>query len=194
VKHGKTLKRLLVVNGTIHRQDQDRCCDAGDLPQSATACTELEQLCLNLYELDTDRNESDFLGPLADGLFTPSAFEEALVAIAGMPKLHTLRLTNPPNYRKAYRAPGDIRRNHERQLQAGSERYAFRARADALMQFMGERASNVKHLAFRPVETLATASRPDMHGHVWPNYFYSRLRMVDADGRVMHVARPVASF
>jgi hypothetical protein len=193
LNHGESLKDLMVVNGGIHREDKTRCLDASDLQKIATACTELEQLCINLYEVDVDRNESDVLHP-QQGAPDEIGFEQALAAIAQMPNLEVLCLTNPPNYRKAFHRPGDLMRFFHRSLQGGEQRYAFHARADGLMQFLGECGSKIKVLAFSPMERLVKPGSPDKHGFIWPNYFYYREEMTDHKGSHVSVARPLADW
>jgi hypothetical protein len=194
INHGNTLEELCIVNGGIHRQNEDQCFDAADLHKIATTCLKLEQLCLNLYEIDGDRNESDVLGPQPGVAFQPNEFEQALCAIATMPKLRILRLTNPPNYRKAYHRPGEVTRFFPRALQSGTERQGFQARADGVMRYLGEHGSSLKVLAFSPVEVLKKFDRPDKHGHIWPNYFYYRGRMTDDKGTDIAVARPLVNW
>jgi len=192
INHGETLESLLVVNGGIHREDKARCYNASDLQKIATACPQLQNLCLNLYEIDPNRYESDVLGLQSDASHAPNAFEQALDVIATMSNLRFLRLTNPPNYRKAYSRPGVFVRWHTREVQSGAERYAFRARADGLMQYIGDRGSNLRLLSFSPTEDLEKAGQPDKHGHVWPTYLYTRVQAVDSQGVVVHFARPIA--
>jgi hypothetical protein len=191
VHHGETLEALSVVNGGIHRRDATKSFDATDLQKIATGCLKLSQLCLNLYEIDEDRNESDVLGPEAGTVYTPTDFEQALDAISGMPKLRILRFTNPPNYRKAYHTQGVFVRFFQRCLLSGIERYGFRARADGIMRYLGERGSGLKVLAFSPVEKLKQADNPDKHGHSWPNYYYKRGEATDGDGTNIAVAMPL---
>jgi hypothetical protein len=89
-----------------------------------------------------------------------------------MPKLRILRLTNPPNYRKVYHRPSELLHFLVRNLQSRLERHRFKARADGLMQYLGDHGSNIKLLAFSPVEKLKKADSPDKQGHVWPDYYY----------------------
>jgi hypothetical protein len=194
VHHGETPRTLCIVNGTIHRQDATASFDASDLLKVATGCPQLRQLCLNLYEIDPDHNESDVLGPQADRLYTPNEFKQALSAIASMPKLQVLRFTNPHNYRKAYHRPGDIVQYFQRNLQSGIERQGFQARADGIMRYSGEYGSNVKVLAFSPIEKLNKADNPDKNGHVWPDYYYSQGRTTDHKGRATAVAVPLTNW
>jgi hypothetical protein len=194
VNHGKTLKALHIVNGGFQRQDASRCLDALDMHKIATACPKLEQLCLNLYEIDEDRNESDVLGPQPGIAFTPNEFENALIAIASMPVLSILRFTNPPNYRKVFHRSGELLRYFKRNLLSGVERQGFQARADGLMQYLGENGSNIKVLAFSPVESLKKVDGPDKHGHVWPHYYYYGVRMKDRKGTDVVVARPLVGW
>jgi hypothetical protein len=192
--HGITLKTFCVVNGGMNRQAKDRCFDAADLHKIATACPNLEQLCLNLYEIDDDRNESDILGPQPGITFQPNEFEQALCAIAAMPNLRILRLTNPPNYRNAYHRSGERLRFFTRNLQSGIERYGFQARADGIMKYLGEYGSNLQVLAFSPSEVLKKADNPDKHGHVWPDYYYRRGRRMDYKGATVEVAIPLVNW
>lgn len=194
VNHGETLTRLTIINGGLHRENKARCFNATDLQKIATACPELERLSLNLYEIDPDRNESDFLGPQSGVAFVPNEFEKALNAIASMPKLHSLRLTNPPNYRKVYHRPGEFYRWYARSLQNGTERFAFQARADGIMGYLGMCGSNIKTIVFSPVETLKKADKPDKHGNIWPDYWYRRGRLANGKGKEVAVARPLASW
>ncbi|KAH7073953.1 hypothetical protein BKA63DRAFT_515100 [Paraphoma chrysanthemicola] len=194
INHGETLKTLFIVNGGVHRQDKTKCMVAEDLQQITTACPELQQLCLNLYEIDPDRNEGDILGPQPGVSFVANEFEEALQAVASMPKLKVLRLTNPPNYRQAYRRPGELLRWFPRSLQSGTERLAFKARADGVMQYLSEHGSNVQLLAFSPMEKLNKATSADKHGHVWPDYYYYGGRLTDVKGTDIAVARPLVDW
>jgi hypothetical protein len=194
VHHGETLKALSVVNGGIHRQDATKSFDAAGLQKIATGCLKLSQLCLNLYEIDEDRNESDMLGPEAGTVYTPTEFEQALNAISDMPKLRILRFTNLPNYRKAYHTQGVFVRFFQRCLLSGIERYGFQARADGIMRYVGERGSGLKVLAFSPVEKLKKADNPDKHGHSWPDYHYKRGKATDDDGTDIAVAMPLANW
>ena len=129
INHGETLTDLLIVNGGIHRQDANKCMSAEDLRKVAIACPSLEQLCLNLYEIDPDSLEGDFLVPKISVLPALTEFERALSAIASMKSLRLLRLTNPLNYRKAYHRQGEFMRFFRRSLESGEQRYAFQARA-----------------------------------------------------------------
>ncbi|KAH7089490.1 hypothetical protein FB567DRAFT_559025 [Paraphoma chrysanthemicola] len=194
INHGETLKILFIVNGGVHRQDKTKCMVAGDLQQIATACPELQQLCLNLYEIDPDRNESDILGPQPGVTYVANDFEEALQAIASMPKLKVLRFTNPPNYRQTYFRPGELFRWFPRSLQSGTERMAYKARADGVMQYLREHGSNVHFLAFSPTEKLNKATSADKHGHVWPDYYYYAGRLTDVKGTDIAVARPLVHW
>lgn len=106
VNHGMTLRSLSVVNGGIHRKDDAKCYVTSDTVKIATACTVLEELCLNLYEIDDERDESDVLGSRHGIPFHPNRFEQALTAIASMPELRIQRLTKPPDYRNAYNRHG----------------------------------------------------------------------------------------
>jgi hypothetical protein len=190
VFHGETLRTLFIVNGGIHRRDKDRCYGPSDLQKIATACLELEHLSLNLYELDTDRGESDFLGPRLGTPFEPSEFEQALNVIASLPKLYKLRLTNPPDYRDVYHRPGEFFRWFPRSVERGQERYRFQARADGVMRYLGAQGSNLQCLLFSPVEPLKKVDRADAHGHVWPEYTYRRGRLISANGMESAVAIP----
>ncbi|KAI4671073.1 uncharacterized protein J4E88_009470 [Alternaria novae-zelandiae] len=129
INHGETLTDLLIVNGGVHRQDATECMSAEDLGKVAIACPSLEQLCLNLYEIDPDTPEGDFLGPKTSVPLESTEFEKALSAIASMKALRLLRLTNLPNYRKAYHRQGEFMRFFRRSLESGEQRYAFQARA-----------------------------------------------------------------
>ncbi|KAI4608354.1 hypothetical protein J4E83_009157 [Alternaria metachromatica] len=193
-KHGETLTNLLVVNGGIHRQDAAKCMSAEDLWKIAIACPSLEQLCLNLYEIDPDTPEGDFLGPKASVLSESTEFEKALGAIASMKALRLLRLTNPPNYRKAYHRQGEFMRFFRRSLESGEQRYAFQARADSIVRYVGDRASNLRLLAFSPMELLTKAATADKNGHVWPDYFYTCERMKGNRGAEMSIARAVRDW
>ncbi|KAF2025301.1 hypothetical protein EK21DRAFT_104045 [Setomelanomma holmii] len=194
VNHGETLKVLSLVVGGIHRKEADKCFDAVDLQQIATACTALEQLCLNLYEIDTDRLESDVLGSLPGVPPVYNEFEEALSAISSIPKLRILRLTNAPNYRQVYHRSGELMHSFLRSLQRGEQRYAFKARADGVMQYLAEHGSKIQFLAFSPMEHLKKADNPDKHGHSWPDYYYYRGRLTDHKGADIAVARPLANW
>jgi hypothetical protein len=189
VNYGETSTELSIVNGGIYREDASRCFSANDLENIATTCTELKHLYLNIYEMDTDRFESEILGPQRDVAFQPSEFEQALTAIATIPTLLSLHLTNPPNYRKSYYCPGEFFRWHARSLQNGSERFAFQARADGIMQHLGVSGSNIMTLNFSPVESLRKAEAPDRHGHVWPDYAYRRVRMTGDGGKKVAITR-----
>jgi hypothetical protein len=116
------LDRTFIVNGGIDREDASGCFSVNDLEKVATACTELKYLCLNLYEIDTGRLESDILGPQQGAPFQPSEFEQALYAIETILKLRSLHITNPSNYRKAFSRPREFFRWHARSLQNSSER------------------------------------------------------------------------
>ncbi|KAH7411879.1 hypothetical protein DE146DRAFT_603328 [Phaeosphaeria sp. MPI-PUGE-AT-0046c] len=193
--HGEHLKYLFIVNGGIHRKDSERCFDASDLQKLAIACPKLEYLCLNLYEIDSDGNESDVLGAQVGVDFNPNGFEEALRAVAGMKSLRTIKLTNPPEYRKAFHRPGDFLRYFFRNLQEGTERYRFQARADGIMQYLGQCGSNIQGLAFTPVgERLRKAEYPDRKGHIWPNYFYQRRTATDGKGPDVAFAEPIVDW
>jgi hypothetical protein len=120
--HGEALTGLFIVNGGIDREDASGCFSVNDLEKVATACTELKYLCLNLYEIDTGRLESDILGPQQGAPFQPSEFEQALYAIETILKLRSLHITNPSNYRKAFSRPREFFRWHARSLQNSSER------------------------------------------------------------------------
>jgi hypothetical protein len=181
--HGETLKNLLIINGGIDRETKARCFDASDLCNIAIACPELTQLCLNLYEIDTVRYESDILGPQPGTTFTPSRACQSCVFG---------RLTNPPNFRKAYVHAGQLSRCFTNNLRSGLERYSFQARADGLMRYLGEHHSNLKLLAFSPVVKNQKADRPDKHGHIWPGYYYRRGRMIAHSGADVAVAEPLA--
>jgi hypothetical protein len=63
ITHGETLADLTVVNGSIYRQSGTSCMSAEDLRKIAIACPQLIKLCLNLYEIDPNTPEGDFLGP-----------------------------------------------------------------------------------------------------------------------------------
>jgi hypothetical protein len=192
--HGETLKVLYLVNGGIHRRDRSRCIDPSDLMKIAMSCQQLDQLCLNLYELETDRNNSDFLGPRPGIPFEPSEFEQALSAIASMSKLRGLQLTNLPDYRASYNRPGEFYRWFLRSLEKGQERYRFQARADGLMRYLGQQGSNIKWLLFSPFDDLRRADHADINGHVWPRYVYSRGTRVDDKGSEVAVAVPTAEI
>jgi hypothetical protein len=191
VNHGETLKTRFIVNGGIHRQDATRCLVPLDLHKIATACPNLEQLCLNLYKIDEDRDESDILGPQSCVDFTPCEFEKALIVIASIPKLSVLRFTNPPNYRQVFHSTGELLRSFRRSLLSGSERYGFLARATGLLRYLGENGFNVKVLAFSPMETLENAEGLDKHGHFWPHYYYYGRKMKDIKGRSGLVVEPL---
>ena len=192
--HGETLTDLLVVNGGIHRQDATKCMSAEDVQKIAIACPNLEQLCLNLYEIDPDTPEGDFLGLKSAILSESTEFEKALSAIASMKALRLLRLTNPPNYRKAYHRQGEFMRFFRRSLESGEQRYAFQARADSIVRYMGDRESNIRLLAFSPMEPLTKAATADKNGHVWPNYFYTCERMKGNRGTEVSIARAVRDW
>ncbi|KAI4944269.1 hypothetical protein J4E91_008825 [Alternaria rosae] len=194
INHGETLADLLVINGGIHRQDATKCMSAEDLRKVAIACPNLEQLCLNLYEIDPDTPEGDFLSPKSAILSESTEFENALSAIASMKTLRLLRLTNPPNYRKAYHRQGEFMRFFRRSLESGEQRYAFQARADSIMRYMGDRESNTRLLAFSPMESLTKAASADKNGHIWPNYFYTCERMKGIRGTEISIARAVRDW
>jgi hypothetical protein len=194
VRHGESLKALYIVNGGLHREDASRCRDALDLRSIATACPKLEQLCLNLYDIDEDRTESDVIGPRPGISFVPNELEKALIAIASMAKLSILRFTNPPNYWQAFHRPGELLDYFHHNLQSGIERHGFRARAEGVMEYLGENDSNVKVLAFSPVESLKKVDGPDRNGHVWPHYYYYGVRMKDHKGKNVVVARPLVGW
>ncbi|KAI4638300.1 hypothetical protein J4E93_010300 [Alternaria ventricosa] len=194
INHGETLTDLLVVNGGVHRQDATECMSAEELGKVAIACPNLEQLCLNLYEIDPDTPEGDFLGPKTSVLSESTEFEKALGAIASMKALRLLRLTNLPNYRKAYHRQGEFMRFFRRSLESGEQRYAFQARADSIVRYMGDRESNIRLLAFSPMESLTKAATADKNGHVWPRYFYSCERMKSSRGAEVSIARAVRDW
>jgi hypothetical protein len=173
VNHGETLTELLVVNGGIHRQDSTRCFNAEDLQKVATACPRLERLCLNLYEIVPDVPEGDFLGPYPTIPSDSTEFEKALIAIASIRSLKWLRLTNPPSYRSVYQHhhPGEFVSFFLQSLESGEQQYAFEARADSIIRYMGDRGSNIEFLSFSPIENLTKATSADKNGHVWPRYF-----------------------
>jgi hypothetical protein len=123
--HGETLKILCLVHGGIHRRDRSRCIDPSDLMKIAATCQQLDQLSLNIYELETDRNDSDFLGPRSGIPFEPSEFEQALSAIASMPKLRRLQLTNLHDYRASYNRPGEFYQWFLRSLEKDQGWYRF---------------------------------------------------------------------
>ncbi|KAI4682862.1 hypothetical protein J4E81_009485 [Alternaria sp. BMP 2799] len=194
INHGETLTDLLVVNGGVHRQDATECMSAEELGKVAIACPSLEQLCLNLYEIDPDTPEGDFLGPKSAIPSESTAFENALSAIASMKALRLLRLTNPPNYRKAYHRQGEFMRFFRRSLESGEQRYAFQARADSIVRYMGDRESNIRLLALSPMESLTKAATADKNGHVWPDYFYTCERMKGNRGAEISIARAVRDW
>ncbi|KAI4679354.1 uncharacterized protein J4E84_008383 [Alternaria hordeiaustralica] len=194
INHGETLTDLLIVNGGIHRQDANRCMSVEDLRKVAIACPSLEQLCLNLYEIDPDSPEGDFLGPKISVLPASTEFERALSAIASMKSLRLLRLTNPPNCRKAYHRQGEFMRFFRRSLESGEQRYAFQARADSIVRYVGDRASNLRLLAFSPMESLTKAISADKNGHIWPNYFYTCEQMKSNRGTEVSIARAVRDW
>ncbi|KAH4103590.1 hypothetical protein HBH98_011040 [Parastagonospora nodorum] len=194
VHHGETLETLSIVNGGIHRRDVNKCFDASDMQKIATGCPNIRQLCLNLYEIAGDENEDDILGPRQGVPYTPNEFEQALTAIAGMPKLRILRFTNPPNYRKAYFRNGELARFFHRNLQMGLERYSFQARADGIMRYLGEHGSDLKALALSPIGVTEKVTLADKHGHTWPHYYYYRGRMTDHKGTDVAIARPLRSW
>ena len=167
---------------------------AEDLRKVAIACPNLEQLCLNLYEIDPDTPEGDFLSPKSTLSSESTEFENALSAIASMKALQLLRLTNPPNYRKAYHRQGEFMRFFRRSLESGEQRYAFQARSDSIVRYMGDRGSNIKLLAFSPMELLTKAATADKNGHFWPHYFYSCERMKSNRGTEVSIARPVRNW
>jgi hypothetical protein len=192
--HGETLKILHLVNGGIHRRDRSRCVDPSDLMKIAASCQQLDQLSLNIYELETDRNNSDFLGPRPGIPFEPSEFEQAISAIASMSKLRRLQLTNLPDYRASYNRPGEFYRWFLRSLEKGQERYRFQARADGLMRYLAQQGSKIEYLMFSPLDDLRRADHADINGHVWPEYVYSRGTRVDNQGSEVAVAVPTARF
>lgn len=158
-------------------------------------CTGLVHLCLNLYEIEEDRDESDILGRQADVAYTPNDFETGLQALASINSLRTLRLTNPPEYRKAFHALGDFLRFFRRNLQSGTERVKFQARADGVLRYLGEHGSNIEGLAFAPVQKLKRAAdTPDKQGHIWPNYYYFRGKTTDRKGIDVALARPLVEW
>jgi len=191
INHGETLTDLLVVSGGVHRQDATKCMSAEDMRKIASACPNLEQLCLNLYEIDPDTPEGDFLSPKSTISSASTEFENALSAIASMKSLRLLRLTNPPNYRKAYHRQGEFMRFFRRSLESGEQRYAFQARADSIVRYMGDRGSNMRLLAFSPMELLTKAATADKNGHVWPHYLYSCERMKGYRGTEVSITRAV---
>ena len=194
VNHGEILTDLLIVNGGIHRQDANKCMSAEDLRKVAIACPNLQQLCLNLYEIDPDTPEGDFLSPKSATHSELTEFEKALSAIASMKALRLLRLTNPPNYRKAYHRQGEFMRFFRRSLESGEQRYAFQARADSIVRYVGDRASNLRLLAFSPMKSLTKATSADKNGHIWPNYFYTCERMKSNRGTEVSIARAVKDW
>ncbi|KAI4651129.1 uncharacterized protein J4E79_009327 [Alternaria viburni] len=194
INHGETITDLLIVNGGVHRQDATKCMSAEDLRKVAIACPNLKQLCLNLYEIDPDTPEGDFLSPKSTLSSESTEFENALSAIASMKALRLLRLTNPPNYRKAYHRQGEFMRFFRRSLESGEQRYAFQARADSLVRYMGDRKSNMRFLAFSPIESLTKAAMADKNGHFWPHYFYSCERMKGNRGTEISIARAVRDW
>ncbi|CAO2648631.1 Nn.00g078980.m01.CDS01 [Neocucurbitaria sp. VM-36] len=194
VNHGETLKDLLIVNGGIHRIDKSKCMSVADFEKIALACPNIEQLCVNLYEITPDKLEDDVLGPHPSMLFEPTDFEQALGCLASLRHLKILRLTNPPNYRKLYFRPEELVRYFRRSLESGEQRYAFQARADGIMRYLGDRNSNIKLLVFSPVEELPRPENPDKNGHSWPSYYYYRGKMTDHRGTDIAVARPLADW
>ncbi|KAI4958852.1 hypothetical protein J4E86_004461 [Alternaria arbusti] len=194
INHGETLTDLLIVNGGTHRQDATRCMSAEDMRKIAIACPSLEQLCLNLYEIDPDTPEGDFLSQKTSVLSASTEFERALSAIASKKSLRLLRLTNPLNYRKAYHRQGEFMRFFRRSLESGEQRYAFQARADSIVRYMGDRGSNIRLLAFSPMESLTKAATADKNGHVWPRYFYSCERMKGNRGTEVSITRAVRDW
>lgn len=194
IQHSDTLEIIYFINGGIHRQSPGKSFDASDLQKLATGCLKVQQLCLNLYEIDDDRNESDVLESQPGVPYTPNEFEQALTAIAGMPKLQILRFTNPPNYRKVFQRPNQLVNYFQRNLRSGVERYAFQARAEGIIGYLGKHGTNLKILAFSPIEKLQKANSPDKHGHVWPEYYYYRERMTNNKGTDVAVARPLANW
>ncbi|KAI8943398.1 hypothetical protein NX059_001410 [Plenodomus lindquistii] len=183
VNHGETLTSLLVVD------------DTADLEKIAIACPRLQQFCLNLYELDSDRPENDIIerDPSSGG-DQPTESEQALRAVASIGSLEVLWLTNPPNYRKSFRTPGHLWGYFRRQLETGEQRYALQARANGLMRYLAAHGSNIAVLALSPTEKLTEATSPDKNGHFWPNYYYGRGSVVDYKGHSAAVAIPMADW
>jgi hypothetical protein len=166
------------------------CFSAIDMHRIAAACTNLQYLCLNLYELDIDRDESDILGPRPGADFVPSEFEQALIAIASIPTLRDLCLTNPPSYRESLTPAGGLQTWFRKSLRKGKQQYDFQTRADGLVGFLGANGSNLESLAFCPTEPLRAASEPDEHGHIWPEYEYVCYPFVNHKGIRTMIARP----
>jgi hypothetical protein len=167
---------------------------AEDLEKVAIACPILEQLCLNLYEIDPDTPEGDFLGPHPSISPPSTEFESALSAIASIRSLKMMRFTNPPNYRKVYHHSGEFLRFFRRSLENGEQRYAFQARADNITRYLGDRNSNIGLLVFSPIEHLTKAASADKNGHIWPNYFYYCERMRGDRGTNIMIARPAKDY
>jgi len=59
---------------------------------------------------------------------------------------------------------------------------------------MGDRGSNIRLLAFSPMESLTKAATADKNGHFWPHYFYSCERMKGNRGTEMSIARAVRDW
>ncbi|KAF2845385.1 hypothetical protein T440DRAFT_493495 [Plenodomus tracheiphilus IPT5] len=161
VNHGETLTDLLIVNGSIHRENDTK--------------------------IHNHR----------PGHAEPSEFEEALEAIASMQSLKVLRVTNPSNYRKSYRSPGNLFAYFRRQLENGEQRFVFQARADGLMHYLGAHGSAIKVLALVPMNKLTKATSSDKNAHSWPNYYYGHGDMgsaTDNFGTKTATARPLMKW
>jgi hypothetical protein len=188
--HGSTLRTLVLSKGWSHSFVPINSDLAGMLSQ----CPNIEQLCLDLYDLQPnvrDENDVDFVAPPPNCASAKSPFEVALTAIAKLSKLHTLRITDPKAYRSGTNLRLTITEEQNGVIRSGSQRHHFHTAANALMQYLNDHGSKVKLLAFSPIDEFTACRDPDLNGHFWPHYYYYKATFTDCFGNNTAVARPL---
>lgn len=87
-------------------------------------------------------------------------------------------------------------------VQCGAETGTAQAKADFMMRYLVDRGCNIEVLAFSPWNAVQligypdwdTSNPPDLNGHHWPHYHYSRGRKIDENGDMVTVARPFCDW
>jgi hypothetical protein len=193
VNHGSTLKTLILLKGDPHKFDPVK----PEIIDMLSHCLNVEQLCMDLYDLQHNKCEGDnpdFVAPPSTHSSARSPLEAAFTTIATLPKLHTLRITDSKIHRCGTDADLDITDMQLRRMGNGSQRYQFQATADTLMQYLHKQGSELKLLAFSPLDYFGKPHDPDVNGHYWPHYHYYKATFTDGLGINTAVVRPLRNL
>jgi hypothetical protein len=195
VKHAATLQ-LLVADA--HHTNVSRHCNVSDLVAILDACSRLKELAVHI-----DLPVPATWTKLCHNIFEPAAGQSVadvtcvalLKAIAAHPRLHALRILDPPfldwdNSRDTvYFSQNPIEAVHVESAAA-----ALQNLMNHILQILIDHGSKMRQLGWLPSRTSGASSGLDSKGHRWPEYVYFRGRLVNGQGREKIVATPIAGW